>query len=58
MSFIAEVIISAYVNDAIVRPYIGYLLVGILICHFVRIFANTPVLSAAFALLAFANVIE
>ena len=34
----AEILIGAFVNDAIVRPYMGDMLVVMLICAFLRIF--------------------
>lgn len=36
--FAAEVVIALFVHDAFVRPYIGDILVVILICAFLRIF--------------------
>ena len=36
--FAAEVLIALFVHDAFVRPYIGDILVVILICAFLRIF--------------------
>ena len=36
--FAAEVVIALFVHDAFVRPYIGDVLVVILICAFLRIF--------------------
>ena len=56
--FVTEVLIAAYVHDGIVRPYIGDLLVVILIYCFVRSFLNGPVLLTAIAVLLFAYLIE
>lgn len=56
--FVIEVLIAKYLHDRIVRPYIGDLLVVILIYCFVRAFLNTPVLKTALAVLAFAFLIE
>ncbi len=56
--FIIEVLIALYVHDAVIRPYIGDLLVVILIYCFVKAFLNTPVISTAIAVLLFAFVIE
>lgn len=56
--FITEVLIALYVHDAIIRPYIGDLLVVILIYCFVKAFLNTPVIPTAIAVLLFAFGIE
>jgi hypothetical protein len=56
--FIVEVLIALYVHDAIVRPYIGDLLVVILLYYFVKTFVNTSVLPTAIAVLLFAYAIE
>ena len=56
--FVTEVLIAAYVHDGVVRPYIGDLLVVMLIYCFVRSFLNSPVLHTAIAVLLFAYLIE
>ncbi|GAB2815209.1 ribosomal maturation YjgA family protein [Ferruginibacter profundus] len=56
--FITEIMIALYVHDTIVRPYIGDLLVVILIYCAVKAFINTPVLKTAIAVLLFAFAIE
>jgi len=56
--FLTEVLIALYVHDAIVRPYIGDVLVVILIYCFVRSFIKGPVLTIALCVLAFAFLIE
>ena len=56
--FIVEVLIAAYVDDAIIRPYIGDLLVVILLYCFVRAFTNFAVLPVAIGVLLFAYCIE
>lgn len=56
--FIVEVLIAAYVDDAIIRPYIGDLLVVILLYCFVRTFTNLAVLPVAIGVLLFAYLIE
>jgi hypothetical protein len=56
--FIIEVLIALYVHDAIVRPYVGDVLVVILIYCFVKAFVDTPVLPTAIVVLVFAYVIE
>jgi Protein of unknown function (DUF2809) len=53
-----EIIIALYVHDAIVRPYIGDLLVVILIYCFVKSFFNWPVLKTAFGVLLFSYLVE
>ncbi len=44
---IIEILIALYVHDEIVRPYIGDVLVSILVYCFVKAFFNTPVLKTA-----------
>lgn len=56
--FLMEVYIAMYVHDAIVRPYIGDLLVVILLYCFLRSFINLPVITLAIAVLMIAYLIE
>lgn len=56
--FVVEVLIALFVNDQIIRPYIGDVLVVILIYCTVKAFLNTPVLPTALSVLAFSFVIE
>ncbi|WP_199118246.1 DUF2809 domain-containing protein [Pedobacter sp. ASV28] len=56
--FIVEVGIALYVHDQIIRPYIGDVLVVILIYCFVKSFFNLPVLKTAIGVLLFSYVIE
>lgn len=56
--FIVEVLIAMYVHDPIVRPYIGDVLVVILLYCFVRSFLRTPVVPTAIAVLLFSFLIE
>jgi hypothetical protein len=56
--FVVEVLIAAYLHDQIVRPYIGDLLVVILLYCMVKSFFDLPVFALAMAVLAFAYVIE
>jgi hypothetical protein len=56
--FITEVLIALYVHDAIVRPYVGDLLVVILLYCFVKTFIDTPPLKTAIAVLLFACLVE
>jgi hypothetical protein len=55
---VTEIVIALYVHDAIIRPYIGDLLVVILIYCCVRCFTRIPVIPAAAVTLAFAVCIE
>ncbi len=56
--FIVEVLIALYVNDSFIRPYLGDVLVVILIYCFIRTFFNTPVLATTIGVLAFSFLIE
>jgi hypothetical protein len=56
--FLIEVLIALYAHDRIIRPYIGDLLVVILIYCFVKSFLNTPVLPTAICVLIFSYAIE
>ena len=55
---LTEIIIAAYVHDKIIRPYIGDLLVVILIYCFIMTFFLLPVMPVAIAVLLFAFGIE
>ncbi|MBT1695380.1 DUF2809 domain-containing protein [Fulvivirgaceae bacterium PWU4] len=56
--FTIEVLIALFVRDTFVRPYLGDVLVVILIYCFARSFLNVPVLTMAVAVLAFAFTVE
>ena len=56
--FIIEVLIALYITDNFVRPYIGDVLVVILIYYFVKAFVNIGVWPLAIATLLFAYLIE
>ena len=56
--FVIELLIALYVDDAIIRPYIGDFLVVILIYCFVRAFFKISVTKAAIITLAFAYMVE
>jgi len=56
--FVIEVMIALFVHDDFVRPYIGDLLVVILIYCFVRAFFNLSVQVAAFGTLVFSFLVE
>jgi hypothetical protein len=56
--FFIEVLIALYAHDRIIRPYIGDLIVVILIYCFVKSFLNTPVWPTAIGVLIFSFTIE
>jgi hypothetical protein len=56
--FFIEVLIALYVNDQFIRPYLGDVLVVILIYCFLKSFLKLPVLTVAIAVLAFTFTIE
>lgn len=56
--FLIEVFIALYIHDAIIRPYIGDVLVVILLYYAVKSFLHVPVLPTAIAVLIFAYLIE
>ena len=56
--FSTEVLIALFINDTIIRPYVGDVLVVILLYCFVNSFLNLPVTSAAILVLLFSYLIE
>lgn len=56
--FIIEVLIALFVRDRFIRPYVGDVLVVMLIYCFVRTWWQAPVWPLALAVLAFAFLIE
>src|SRR5688500_18670850 len=56
--FVIEVLIAMYVKDRIIRPYVGDVLVVIMIYCFVRSFFNAPIFKVALGVLIFAFTIE
>jgi hypothetical protein len=56
--FAIEVVIALYVRDSFVRPYLGDVLVVILIYCFIRSFLRIPVLPLAIGVLIFSFTIE
>src|SRR5678815_610190 len=56
--FVTEVLIAAYLNDRIIRPYFGDFLVVILIYCFIKSFLDIPVFPLAVSVLLFAYMIE
>lgn len=56
--FLIEVLIAVFVHDTFIRPYLGDVLVVILIYCFIQSFANLPVLKVALFVLLFSFTIE
>ena len=56
--FATEVFIALFVDDKLIRPFVGDLLVVVLIYCFLRIFLNVNYLKTAAVVLLFAFVIE
>lgn len=56
--FITEVLIAAFLNDPIIRPYVGDLLVVILMYCFIKAFFKVRILAAAIGVLIFAYLVE
>jgi len=56
--FIVEVLIALFVRDKFVRPYLGDVLVVMLIYCFVKSFLHVPVLALAIGVLIFSFMIE
>jgi DNA integrity scanning protein DisA with diadenylate cyclase activity len=56
--FIIELLIGVFVHDTIIRPYIGDMLVVVLIYCFIKSFCNTPVVATATAVLIFSFTVE
>jgi hypothetical protein len=56
--FFIEVLIALYVSDRFVRPYLGDVLVVILMYCFLKSFLKLPVLTVAIAVLIFSFTIE
>lgn len=56
--FFVEVGIALYINDSFIRPYLGDVLVVILIYCFVKTFLKTPIIATALFVLLFSFTIE
>lgn len=56
--FLIELLIAGYVHDKIIRPYIGDLIVVVLIYCFLRSFLDLPYFITALAVLVFSFAIE
>ncbi|HEX8574824.1 MAG TPA: DUF2809 domain-containing protein [Flavobacterium sp.] len=56
--FLTEVLIALYVHDSFIRPYLGDVLVVVLLYCFFKSFLRLPVLTVATGVLVFAFAIE
>ena len=56
--FVIEILIALFTHDPIIRPYIGDVLVVILIYCFVKSFVNTAFLPTAIGVLLFSYLVE
>ena len=56
--FIVEILIAKFAHDQLIRPYIGDLLVVVLLYCFVKSFLNTPVFATSIVVLIFSYFIE
>lgn len=56
--FLVEIMIALFVHDHFIRPYLGDVLVVILIYCFIKSFFSFPVLPTAIAVLLFSFLIE
>jgi hypothetical protein len=56
--FIIEILIALFITDNFVRPYVGDVLVVILIYYFVKAFVNIAVIPLAIGTLLFSYLIE
>jgi Protein of unknown function (DUF2809) len=56
--FLIEVCIAAFFNDSLIRPFVGDVLVVVLIYCLIRAFWHMPVIPLALAIFVFACVVE
>lgn len=56
--FLTEVLIAAFLHDKVIRPYVGDVLVVMLMYCFVKSFLDVPVVPLAISVLLFAFMIE
>lgn len=56
--FIIEVIIALYINDKIIRPFVGDILVVIFIYYFIKAFLNIKPIYIAIFTLIFSCIVE
>jgi Protein of unknown function (DUF2809) len=56
--FCIEILIAKFAHDQYIRPYLGDLLVVILIYYFIKSFLDTPVLPTSLSVLLFSYTLE
>lgn len=56
--FFIEIGIALYINDTFIRPYLGDVLVVILLYCFVKTFFKVPVITTALLVLLFSFIVE
>ena len=56
--FLIEVIIALYINDRIIRPFVGDILVVIFIYYFIKAFIKTKAINIAIFTLLFSFLVE
>ncbi len=57
-TFLIEVIIALFINDNIIRPFVGDILVVIFMYYFIKAFINTKTINIAIFTLIFSFIIE
>ncbi len=57
-TFLIEVIIALVINDNIIRPFVGDILVVIFMYYFIKAFINTKTINIAIFTLIFSFIIE
>lgn len=56
--FLIEVLIAKFIDDSIIRPYVGDILVVILIYYFIKAFIQTKSIYIIFGTVLFAYLVE
>ncbi|WP_334126959.1 DUF2809 domain-containing protein [Empedobacter brevis] len=57
-TFLIEVIIALFINDNIIRPFVGDILVVVFMYYFIKAFINTKTINIAIFTLIFSFIIE
>ncbi|WP_314059491.1 DUF2809 domain-containing protein [Empedobacter brevis] len=57
-TFLIEVIIALFINDKIIRPFVGDILVVVFMYYFIKVFINTKTINIAIFTLIFSFIIE
>lgn len=57
-TFLIEVIIALFINDKIIRPFVGDILVVVFMYYFIKAFINTKTINIAIFTLLFSFIIE